>query len=157
MSTVIATKGPIQLSWNEKDRQITLTPEDQDRFNLTVDEAIKACQAYDRTAQFMATFTKLINTLAGWAEKNKKKIGSAFVTVQNRELLFLIVQKQARHDSVFEDLLSELDLQIANDKQFERIRLDVLALPTVSDSTLGAFIDRTENRSIQVFPHAKRN
>lgn len=129
-------------------QDITVVPEDEDRFILSVEAAVKACQAHDKTVRFSKQFSEsLQKRLAAWISERQEKIFKAFLTIRENGLLFVVVMRGAHYDRAFEDELSNLDLEIANDPELDLIHLDVIALPESSASAYGSFLDATETLS----------
>lgn len=62
------------------------------------------------------------------------------MTVRERDLLFLCVQKDARFDPEFTDSLTELDLHIASGPEFELVDLEVMSVPPLSAESLRAVL-----------------
>ncbi|HUW35272.1 MAG TPA: hypothetical protein VM223_26985 [Planctomycetota bacterium] len=137
------TTEPVRLTWAEKDGTVLIEPEDEDRYSLTVEQVIEACQAYDpqKKVQVRKAFAHLLGKLAGWVNDHADKVDKAFLTRRYRNLLFLVIMKEKRHDEQLEDELSAIDLQIAREKQFADIRLCVLALPHCEAEDYLHFID----------------
>jgi hypothetical protein len=121
----------IRLKWSEKERRIIVEDKDEDRFSLSVEEAIEACKVYERNKQtlFRKQFRTLLDFLGKWAYERRKKLANVFLTIRDAGLLFLVVTKSKIHDEVFEDELTQLDLDIARNKDFSEIFLSVQALP----------------------------
>jgi hypothetical protein len=130
----------IQLLWCDKAARVVVTPDDEDRFAITVGEAVEACRAYTKSEQFKRQFTLMLRTLAEWIRHNQEKIEASFVTRRDNGLLFLVVQKSPRHDPEFEAALTELDIQIANDPMMDLIELSVMSLPCASEDCIDSFI-----------------
>jgi hypothetical protein len=132
---------PIQLLYQEKNNFITVIPEDEELFYLTVDKAIQACRAYNYTSAFSNQFQKLLDKLAQWIHVNKNEIESAFLTVRDAGLLFLVVRNSKKYNGQFEDKLTELDIEVAQDKNFDKIKLSVLAIPQVDFEQISSFLN----------------
>ncbi len=133
----------IRLNWKtDRARKVVCTPEDEDRFTLTVEQAIDACKAYrsdEKRAMFRKQFTTLLYLLKTWIDKRKGKIQKAFLTVRDNGLLFLVVTSTPSFDSDLEDELTELDIQIANANEFSEIELDLKALPNCDKDNYESF------------------
>ena len=132
---------PIQLHYQEKENYITVIPADEESFYLTVDKAIQACRAYNYTSAFSNQFQKLLERLAKWIHGNKGEIESAFLTVRDAGLLFLVVRNSKKYNGKFEDKLTDLDIEIARDKNYDKIKLSVLAIPQVDFEQISSFLD----------------
>jgi hypothetical protein len=133
--------SPIQLNYQEKGNIITVIPEDEESFYLTVDKAIQACRAYNHTSAFSSQFQKLLERLALWIRENKREIDSAYLTVRDAGLLFLVMRNSKKYHGKFEDDLTLLDIEIAQDRNFNKIKLSVLAIPLVDFEQVVSFLN----------------
>lgn len=102
--------------------------------------AARACRASQKAEFFNNQFQRLLSTLRDWLDGHRTKVRAAYLTVRDRDLLFLCVQKEARFDPELTDSLTELDLHIANDPEFELIDLEVMAVPPLSAESLQAVL-----------------
>jgi len=138
---VVNKQGYIRLKWSEKDRKILVEDADEDRFSMTVEDAIEACKVYEREKQtiFRKQFDTLLDFLGSWSYKRKNKLAKVFLTIRDAGLLFLAVTKRKTYDENFEEELTQLDLKIANSEDFSEILLSVQALPLCSESNYDSF------------------
>ena len=147
----------IRLKWLERDRKILVEDADEDRFSMTVEEAIEACRVYEREKQplFRKQFKMLLGFLGEWSFKRRNKLAKVFLTIRDAGLLFLVVTKRKTYDEGFEEELTQLDIEVANKEDFSRILLSVQALPLCSSSNYDSFCypERTLEYTI---PNAKR-
>lgn len=130
----------IQLRWGDKKKRVVVIPEDEDRFILTVEAAIRACNVAVEYSAFMPVFRNLLTRLGEWTRQYKKQILDAYLTVRDAELMFVVVKKTREYDREFEDLLTSLDIRIAQDKDFEMINLSVFGLPKSPAKSVAAFL-----------------
>ncbi len=137
------SKPPIELRYIEKDRNVIVKPDDAERFTMTVEETIRACQLNKKVSEFNPIFNRLLQRLALWIKKHAEKIDDAYITVRDACLFFVVVQKMKTYDRQFEDVLTELDLSIARDTLFADIRLNVLAIPKTSPEAILTFLNPT--------------
>ena len=128
---------------------VIVTPEDQDRFFLTVEDAIEACKAHSGFTEFQKTFKDFLTHLAKWIEARREKIKEAYVTVRQNDMLFLVVQTGKAFEWEFEDELTDLDLLIAQETKFKEIRLSVLCIPDAGDDSVFSFLDPTSTLSLK--------
>ncbi len=117
---------------------VTVTPTDEDRFNLRVSEAISACKKWVADAQEKQRFSMLLKRLQAWVLE-RSDLRDAFLTLRETGLLFLAVKKTARYDDALEDALSALDVELANDQDI-RFEIDVMALPPVTEESMQSFL-----------------
>ncbi|GAG19458.1 unnamed protein product [marine sediment metagenome] len=140
MATKTSQQVVIQLQWGEKHKQVTIVPEDEDRFNLTVEQAIRACKAEVGFAQFSSQLRKLLTLLANWTEGHALSLKISYLTVRDTGLLFLSVMQGAQFNRKLEDELTDLDIRIAQNVSLDKIRLSVLALPNCTPDRLDTFL-----------------
>ncbi|HUT10219.1 MAG TPA: hypothetical protein VMY42_06965 [Thermoguttaceae bacterium] len=138
MVPAVASKV-VQLHWN-MDGLVTVTPEDEDRFSIKVSRVIEILQQAKRPDDFKQQFNLLLRILAGWLA-GQPGVGEAFVTLRDGALAFVVVRNSCKYDEQFEDALSELDFDCANDPDLNLIRMDAIALPPASASALSSFLD----------------
>ncbi len=146
---------PIRLVSRDKGRQVLVCPEDEDRFLLTVQEAIQACRAHkpqDRAA-IDKGFNLLKDRLGQWAYRHRDQIHKAFLTIRDAGLLFLVVGKQRHRDNSLEDDLTDLDLDVARTEDLEMIPLSVLAIPRCNQSSYRSFINPSLSLVYQLNAH----
>lgn len=135
-----STISSIQLEWRDDDGLITVTPQDQDRFNIKLSRAIDALQQADKEDQFADQFKLLLKVLAAWL-KPRTDIRDAYLTLRDGGLSFVVVKNLPQYDEQYEDELSDLDFRIANDVDLDLIKLDVIGLPAASEESLRVFFD----------------
>lgn len=142
----------MQLDWANEAGQVTVTPHDKSRFIIKVRQAVEACRAAQRADDFAAQLNLLLGQLATWLQ-DKTGIESAYLTLRDGDFLFLVVRSECSYDRDFEDSLSDLDLQIAQDADLDLIKVDTMALPRVSDEALRSFLDP---HFVLEYPHGPR-
>lgn len=140
MTPAMQPRSVSYLKYEDRDGSVVVTPDDEDRFMITVEAAIRACQAYHQQAVFRMQFKQTLQKVAEWLRAHESHVGQAYVTVRDAGLLFLVVRKQPQYDSGFEDDLTDLDLQIAQDPDLNLIRLSVLAIPPCTDDGVNSFL-----------------
>lgn len=131
------------LRWSEKDREALVEPRDEDRFFMTVEEVIEACRIYDKVkrASFQVQLRSLLTRLGQWVHEHRNQIAHAFLTVQNSQLLFLVVTKERTYNPSLEQSLTDLDLSVAQDEAFSDVRLSVQSLPNCGEEGYASFCD----------------
>lgn len=102
--------------------------------------AANACRASKKLDVFTAQFERLLNVLRNWLGEHRESIKAAHLTVRERDLLFVAVQKDARFNAELADLLTDLDISIAEAPEFDLIDLEVLAVPPLSAESLRAVL-----------------
>jgi hypothetical protein len=128
-----------QLVWREEDGHVTVTARDEDRFVVGLHRAVEALQQVAQAEQFERQLRLLLRIIAEWLNKTKS-VDKAFLTVRDGMLCLLIVREAVEYDEEFEDTLSALDIDIANDVHLSLIRMSSIALPMVSDEAFASFL-----------------
>jgi hypothetical protein len=138
----MATKAQpfIRLRHQDKDAEVHIETEEEDRFVLTVGAAIQACKAFGEMEEFTKQFRKLRAKLTGWLQEHGEGIADAFLTVRDSALLLLVVRQSEAFHQEFEDALTDLDVAVAQDDEFSLIRLNVLGLPRGSEESIQSFL-----------------
>ena len=142
METFVAKKSHqavIELHVDNTDGQVRIVPIDRDIMAMPVEMAIEACRAFKQQIQFKDQFDLLLPRLAEWLQKRRDRLSAACVTTRDAGLLFLVMLDGKQRDKEIEAALTELDLDIANDKDFALINLSVHAIPKASELTFQSF------------------
>lgn len=111
-----------------------------DRFFVAIADAARACRALDHLAEFSEQFKRLFEVLKSWVAANRQSVKSAYLSFRERDILLLVMQKGEAFDSNLADSLTELDLAIANNQEFNLLAMNVLSIPAVSDASTKAFL-----------------
>lgn len=130
----------IHLDFNDKSSSVYIDAQKGDRFLLTVQEAVHACGAWSRMAEFQIQMQLLMNRLGKWIADHRAKVKDAYFTVRGSGLFFLVVAKSANYDDELESAMTELDLEIANADDFSLLNLEVLAIPNSPPECVQAFV-----------------
>ena len=130
----------IDLHFEDRDGRVKVVPPNRDIMVIPVEEAIAACRAFKDQIEFGDQFKLLLERLGDWILERKPFLREAFVVVRDQGLLFLVVMDGVSFDSPFEDELTDLDIEIANNDDYRLIRLDVLALPKCSGDSVNSFL-----------------
>jgi len=139
MATV-AHGAVLQLDWSDREGTVTISPEDDDRFNMKVERVIQACQSAARSDSFRQQLEFLFRRLSRWLN-SRGEIKASYLTLRDGCLLFLVIKNQAEYDEAFEDALSDLDFDIARDVDLTLFRMNAMALPPFSEQSVQSFLD----------------
>ena len=136
-------KKDIHLNWSDKDKRVIIHPANHDIDIHTVEEVIEAVHAHgkEERVRVKRQFSDLLGRLGEWASMHAGRIQQAIVTLRDSDLLFLVVMNDVKYDPGFEDELTDLDIKIAQDSDYDRLRLSVLALPKMGKAGISSFID----------------
>lgn len=130
------------------------TPGNMKRFAIQKDRAIEVLQAAQKAEVFDKQFGLLLDRLAEWINQHQGKISEAILTAQDGSLSFVVVRTEAELDDEFQDALTALEFDIANDANLDVISLDTMALPPVTRRALSSFLDAKFSMR---YVHGKRN
>ena len=127
------------------DTPVVVVPENQDRYVLSLKDAIEACvgsqqQPYAVFVEFQKQFQAMLDHVGAWLRQRQDKVHEAYLTVRDSDVLFLLVQKSPTYDRQIEDELTDLDLAIAQDESLGLVRLNVLAIPPAGEDGKSAFL-----------------
>lgn len=130
----------VELHVDNTEGQVRVVPRDRDVMAMPVELAIEACRAFNQQIRFKDQFDLLLDRIAVWLQPRESIISAAYVTTREAGLLFLVVLKGKRRDDDIEAALTELDLEVANDKDFDLINLNVHSIPCCPEETLRSFL-----------------
>jgi hypothetical protein len=119
---------------------ITFTPANEEHFNIKIERLIAALQHANRKDAFESQFCLLLHRLTEWL-KDRSCIESAFITLHDRCLAFIVVRTSVEHDNALTAELADLDIDIASDVDLDLIPLHTLLIPSVSSPSLGSFLN----------------
>ena len=132
----------IELHFENREGRVRVVPPDNDVMAMPVEMAVAACQAFKTQILFKDQFDQLLETLGEWIGDRREKIADAFLTVRDSGLLFLVVTHGKHQDDELESALTELDLEIAHDKDFGLITLGVHAIPQGRPDATASFVSK---------------
>lgn len=135
----IADEATVELDWFERGDLVSVTPRNQQRFEIHKDRAIRILQLNHEAGKQISL---LLDKLALWLTRNTEKVHSAILTVRDERFLFLVISKVAEMDDDLEDSVSEIDFDVANDSDLEVLKMNAIVLPQASREALDSFVDR---------------
>lgn len=131
--------------------EVRVRRKNRDMFFMTLGEAVAVCADFAKDKNdFTAQVTDLLDALSEWVTQRRDGIKSAHLTFRpDRSVFFVVMQKETPFDAKLSEELTDLDINVANDPAFDRLKLDVLLIPAVSRDSANAFLSSGE-----VFTHA---
>lgn len=132
----------VELDWYDESEIVQVNPRDQQRFEIQKDRAIEILRAEKNAERFQKQLMLLVNTILHWAIPLQDKLSKAILTFQDGALALVVVQKVGKYDESLQDNLLDLDLNIANDVDFDLVKVKTILLPKVSDEALSSFLDK---------------
>ena len=121
-------------------KRVVITDENNDRFVLRVEDVIRACRSAEKFEEFANQISDVLDRLAAWLIERADKVDRAYLSLETDCVAFTVVLKTKSFDPDFEDALSLIDLEIAQDQGLNLIHLRSLALPLSSDTTVSSFL-----------------
>jgi len=140
--TTVSRPSVIELHFENREGIIRVVPPSRDLMIIPVEMAIEACRAYRQQIVFKGQFDMLVDFLGRWIGGRPEQISDAYLTIRDAGLLFLVVHRATSYDDVFENALTDLDLEIANDGDYNLINLSVLGLPPVDEESVHTFLSK---------------
>ena len=141
MSVEIETKPWIQIHLTDPALAgVTVHPEDGDSFSLPKQRIAKYGHLAYRIEAYDGQFAALKQELVTWSAVHSDVVRETFLVMKGDHYLFLVVLKGKAHDAVLEDALTDLDMKIAQDPEFDLINLSVLALPAFAEEAIRSFL-----------------
>lgn len=141
MSVDATQKNVIRLEYQEKDRSVLINPEDQDKFVLSVAQMIESAKLFSLITKFVTVMPVIMEKIGQWLGGHRTEVEKAFLTLKDRSLLLLVVQKQKEYNQVLQESLVNLDIEIAQDERMGIVPLSVLLLPMTSQEAIDTFIN----------------
>lgn len=131
------------LRFDDDTSKVIVHPDDNDKFVMSASEAAKVLRVFDQldVLKFQLQFRGLLDHLGAWLVDNRSSVSRGILTRRDANLLFLVCSATKSYDSVLEDNLTDLDIAVAENEDFSKISLSVLAIPSSDDEEIGAFAD----------------
>lgn len=122
--------------------QYLIVPENEDRFVLTSNEVVRACQAYSNAGECVAQYRDLVEHLIQFTRTYRSRIERALLTVRTRDILFLVVSSQAERDDELSDEVTEFELFVAGKEAYSILRFCALCLPLATEAETAQFLSK---------------
>jgi hypothetical protein len=119
---------------------VTVHPEDGDLFSLTKQMIARSGQISYQIEAFENQLETLKRDLESWFARRSDSVAEAFLVLKGDHFLFLVVTKGKAHDGDLEDALTDLDMKVAQDSDYDLINLSVLALPAFAEDAIQSFL-----------------
>lgn len=144
MSELSGRRGAniIELHFQNEGGQVRIVPPDRDVMAMPIEMAIEACRAFRSQIRFKDQFDLLVNRLAAWIGQWRSELAAAYLTIRDFGLLFLVVTRSKEFHSQIEEAVTDLDLEIAQDDDYDLIRLAMHVLPICDPELVQSFLSR---------------
>jgi hypothetical protein len=140
MSQLTKRTPAIHLGRDGQEGYVLAYGDGNEKFLLTVQEAIKACGAFSKMAQFQTQMKELTDHLSKWVNDRKATVRDAYLSVKGSGLFFMVVMAGKEFNPELEEELTTLDIEIANSEDFDLLRVDVLAIPDGPPECVDSFL-----------------
>jgi len=134
------TAAAIQVSWADRDGTLVVTPQDQDRYCMRIDEAIELLQLKHQKDRAQSQLSFLLRRLVDWIGQRGDRLRETYLTLRDGQWLFLMVSTEAQYDADFEDDVTDLDIELAADPELNLIDTAVLSLPITALDSLDSVL-----------------
>ncbi len=136
MTTKSRTEGQI-IRLTHRGRQVIVEPDDEDRFVMTAQNAVKACQDSKQRQEAIRTFKEgFLVPLLDWCRKFLDKVQACYVAAPTTFLQVFVIGKSQKYDFDLSEELSALELKLA-----DTWRVSVLQLPATAPDDLQSFFN----------------
>lgn len=155
----LSTRRPtsiIELHFENQGGQARIVPPDRDIMVMPIELAIEACRAFHQQVKFTDQFKLLVDRLGGWLGEHQDEISSAYLTVRDSGLLFLVVTRERTFNDKLERAVTDLDLEVAHDGDYNLIRFGVHVLPQCDKENIQSFVSRQMVIELKVMGDGER-
>lgn len=137
-------QGPIRIDHHDGDRNVVLTPANQDRFIMSCKDAVASCES---VSLWSADFRGLIAHLTEWVKGREGKLTSIFVSPADRRIGVFVVSASESFDFDLAEQVAELSHEIL--LHFKNIWPQALLIPGGDPDCLASFVD--QRLALQVY------
>lgn len=113
---------------------------DGDRFVTTAQQAIDFLSLAGSAVAFQEQLKELLDRIYQWVDARKQKISAAYIVLGSDGITLVAVQRSVSFDFRFEEELTDLDIEVANNEAFRLIPFNTLLIPKVGDTLLKSFL-----------------
>jgi hypothetical protein len=136
MANALARKEPVRLSY--RDGQIMVTPEDQDIFFISAENAANACRNAVKDEERIAGFkAKFLLPLHAWCVAHADRVAACYIPQPTRYIQAFIITTSHRFDFSLAEEIAALERELAADGW----RVGVVQLPAAHDRSLATFFN----------------
>lgn len=121
-----------------------------DRFIVTAQQAIDCLSLASQAARFQSQFNELLQKLYVWVDERRTRVSAAYISISREGITLLVVQRDVAADFELEEQLVDLDLEVANEGEFDIIPFNTLLVPRVGSDVLKSFLSSGQIISHQV-------
>lgn len=120
------------------DDRVVVEPEDEDRFVITAQSAVKACKDQQEKETAIRMFKeKFLRPLISWCEARTERVVACYIPPPISYLQVFMVGASEKYDFELGQELSKLELELAESGW----RVNVLQLPTTATEDLSTFFN----------------
>ena len=117
---------------------VVVEPEDEDRFVMTAQSAVQACQDTHRHEEAIRTFKKeILQPLIEWCDSHSSQVQACYIPVPVGHIEVFMVGRSSAYDFDLGRALSELELRIAETGW----RVNVLQLPAAASEDIQTYFN----------------
>lgn len=132
----------IELHFENEGGHVRIVPPDRDMMAMPIEMAIEACRAFHNQIRFKDQFDLLVSRLANWIGQRRNELAAAYLTLRDSGLLFLVVTRGKEFNTQVEEAITDLDMEIAQDDDYDLVRLGVHVLPLCGPEIVQSFLSR---------------
>jgi hypothetical protein len=130
---------------------VLVTTDDEDRFFLTAQHAVKACQDYHRRTEASKNFKAFfIVPLYEWCNAHARQVSACYIPFPETHIQVFVIGTSKEYDFELGKEVSALELRLAK----EGWRINILQLPLSGQEDLQAYFDI--DGALQVYAQIQR-
>lgn len=111
----------------QDDAQVLISPENEDRFVLTCAQTVRAVMAGMSVEVLIGEVQELFKHVAALLSKQEHRVRDCYAMPRQGELTFFVVPKSDNYDFELADVLSDIDIEIA--EKFQQVPCSVQQIP----------------------------
>lgn len=112
----------------DAERLVVLTPDDEDRFVRSCKWVVEASKLGISVDVWLRELHALLSHVSRWSEQHAAQVKACMAMQRDDQIAIFVIPTAAQYDFELSDLLTELDLELA--EKFQACRCDVLQMPT---------------------------
>lgn len=129
---------PIRLSFGDE-RPVVVTPEDEDRFMTTAEDAARACEQAQDVLKWKKEFDRLLTYIHAWCLAHEGDVVRAYLAFSSDGLHVFILTSGDQYRFDFDDAVTALDIDLVD--RFERCPTEITQIPSTPIGSLTSFFD----------------
>lgn len=140
-SSSFTNNDQVHLDASEKDKQVFITSENEDRFYVPMPEAVRRIQIGESRHAWNDELNAMLVAVHQWACHTKARdcIKECYAAPCDGTITIYVVPATGRFDFNLANQITDLDLRLARD--FQAVPTEIIQIPGDTDDCLMQFVD----------------